>query len=263
MSTATKVLRFQWHDILRNRWVLGYAAILLVLTEALFRLGGGGERVVVSLLNVVLSLVPLVSLMFGTLYLYHAREFIELLLSQPVARPALFAGLFGGLAGPLALAFLAGVGLPFALRANQLGGSGGAVAVLLGTGVLLTFTFTALAFLLALRFDDRARGLGAALMLWLGCVVLYDGLILLLVMLLGDYPLERPLIALTLLNPVDLGRILLLLNFDVAALMGYTGAVFQRFFGTAQGVTVAVVALCLWGLVPLALGLRRFRRRDF
>ena len=51
----------------------------------------------------------------------------------------------------------------------------------------------------------------------------------------SDYPLELPLLGLTLLNPVDLGRVLLLLQFDNAALLGYTGAVFERFFGSALG----------------------------
>jgi Cu-processing system permease protein len=93
--------------------------------------------------------------------------------------------------------------------------------------------------------------------------VLYDGLILLVVTLFAEYPLERPLIGLTLLNPVDLGRVLLLLRFDVAALMGYTGAVFERFFGTGWGTIVAVGALVLWTVLPYILSLRRFRTKDF
>jgi Cu-processing system permease protein len=137
------------------------------------------------------------------------------------------------------------------------------LVVLLGTGVLLTAAFTALAFLIALRFEDKARGFGVALLVWLGCAVVYDGLVLLAATLLADYPLETPLLVLTLLNPLDLGRVLLLLDFDVAALMGYTGAVFRRFLGTTLGLTVASAALMAWTVGPLVLGVRRFRRRDF
>jgi Cu-processing system permease protein len=263
MNTALKVLRFQLRDVLRNRWMIGYGLLLLGLTETLFRLGGGGERAVVSLLNVVLIFVPLVSVMFGTLYLYGAREFIELLLAQPVGRPALFAGLYAGLALPLTLAFAVGVGTPFLLRAGEGGAPLTSLAVLLGTGALLTLSFTALAFLLALHFDDRARGLGAALLLWLACAVLYDGVVLLTVVVFSDYPLELPLIVLTLLNPMDLGRVLLLLDFDVGALMGYTGAVFQGFFGTGVGIAVSTAALTGWAVVPLGFAVRRFKRRDF
>jgi hypothetical protein len=74
---------------------------------------------------------------------------------------------------------------------------------------------------------------------------------------------RRPLIGLTLLNPVDLARVMLLLQFDTAALMGYTGAVFERFFGTLFGIAIAGGALLLWTLAPLALALARFRTKDF
>ena len=71
--TAAKVLRYQLRDLRRSRWILGYALLLLALTDALLRFGGGGPRAVLSLLNVVLVFVPLVSIVFGTMYLYGAR----------------------------------------------------------------------------------------------------------------------------------------------------------------------------------------------
>ena len=262
-STAGRILRFQVRDILRNRWLIGYAAVLLAITEALLRLGGGGERAMVSMLNVVLLVVPVVSVVFGTLYLYGAREFIELLLAQPVGRSAMFAGLYAGLSLPLVVAFSVGVAVPFLAHSPADSVPGVAFGMLVGTGILLTLTFTALAFLLALRFEDRARGLGAALLLCLGFSILYDGIVLLLIIVFGDYPLESPLLILTLLNPMDLGRVLLLTTFDAGALMGYTGAVFQRFFGTALGAAVVCLALVTWTAIPLGFGLRRFNRRDF
>jgi len=81
--------------------------------------------------------------------------------------------------------------------------------------------------------------------------------------LLRDYPLERPLIAGMLINPVDLGRILLLLQFDLGALAGYTGAVFERFFGAAAGSLWSSAALLVWIVAPWGLGLRQFVRKDF
>jgi len=119
------------------------------------------------------------------------------------------------------------------------------------------------AVLLAILFDDRAKGLGGAILLWLACAVLYDGVVLLLITMFRNYPLQRPVLALTMLNPIDLGRVLLLLQFDTAALMGYTGAVFERFFGTSLGRVTVLGVLVVQAAVPLMLASRVFRRKDF
>jgi Cu-processing system permease protein len=262
MTTALRLLGMELRNVARSRWVLVYALLFFLLTDALFRFGGSGSRAVLSLTNVVLALIPLVSIVFGTMHVYHAREFIQLMLAQPVGRRSLFAGLYGGLALPLALAFLVGVGLPFAWHGGVVERVG-PLLVLLGAGVLLTLVFTALAFVVALGFQDRAAGLGAAILLWLFAAVLWDGFILIGVAAFRDWPLETPVLVATLLNPVDLARVLLLLQFDLSALAGYTGAVFERFFGAATGVALAVGALLAWVAAPLWLGQRRFRQKDF
>jgi Cu-processing system permease protein len=261
VNAARMVLGYSLSNLRRNWLVLGYGLLFLFLTDALFRFGGGGPRVAASLMNVVLIVIPLVSVVFGTLYFSNSREFIELLLAQPVSRPSLFTGLYFGLALPLALAFGAGVAIPAVLH----GGAGllRPTIMLLLSGVLLTFVFTSVAFLAGVRFEDRAKGLGFALLVWFCCTVLYDGVILLVAMAFRDYPLEPVLLGLTVLNPVDLARVLLLLTLDAAALMGYTGAVFGRFFGTPLGIAAAGAALLMWTGLPFVAGLRGFNRKDF
>jgi Cu-processing system permease protein len=256
-----KILRYQIKDVARSRWPLYYGLFFFAITDAFFRFGGDGPRVILSLMNVVLLVVPMMAIVLGAMFLYSSREYIELILSQPIKRGSLFFGLYGGLALPLAGAFALGVAVPFALHGAL--GSAAALAVLLASGVLLTLIFVALAFGLALATEDRIRGLGLVLGAWLFFAVLYNGLILLFVQTFSAYPIERAVIGLSLLNPVDLGRILLLLNLDAAALMGYTGAVFNRFFGSGTGQALTIAALLTWLTVPLALGHRAFLRKNF
>jgi Cu-processing system permease protein len=258
-----RIARYTLRDVFRSRWVLLYGAFFLVITDALFRFGGGGERVLVSLMNVVLIAVPLVALVLGAMFLYGSREFVELLLSQPVKRRSLFGGLFAGLALPMAAAFLVGTGLPFLYFGGVGEGEAGAIALLLGTGVLLTLVFCAVAFLVALLTEDRVKGLGIALVLWFFFAVVFDGLLLVGIHLLGDFPVDRWVVGAVFANPVNLGRVLLLLNFEISAMMGFTGAVFQRFFGSGMGQALTVTALLAWVLVPAGLGLRAFCRKNF
>jgi len=263
MNTTTKIVRYELRDVLRSRALIVYALFFFGLTDVLMRFGGGGARAALSLMNVVLLLIPLVAIVFGTIYLYNAREFTELLLAQPVHRRQLFAGQYLGLAVPLSAAFVVGLGSALALHAGDDVDHLATLVVVATCGVVLTLIFTAFATLIVARVDDKVRGIGIAIGLWLAGTVLYDGLVMLGLMAFADYPLERPALAAMIANPIDLARVLILMRLDVSALMGYTGAVFEKFFGSAGGTALASLALVLWTGVPLLLGARRFQRKDF
>lgn len=263
MKTLT-VLKYQWKDLIRGRWIIGYLLIYLLLTDTLIRFGGTGPSTLLSIANIMLLFIPLVSMIYGVLYLYQSREFIELLLAQPLSRRSLFRGLYGGLAIPLTLAFLVGTGLPVVYTGVLIGNDASDIFIILGLGVILTFIFVGIGFFFGLRyFEEKIKGFGFSLVSWLLLAVLYDGLILLGVFLLDDYPLEKPVLAFTLLNPIDLGRILVLMKFDISALMGYTGAVFNRFFGSGLGSAVAMGFLLVWMGLPAWKSNRLFLKKDF
>lgn len=262
MGATVKVLRYEVRNVLRGKVLLGYGLFFLAATLGLVRLGGGVERALPSLANIVLLAVPLVSLLVATVSLYDGRAFTELLLSHPVGRRDLFRGLYLGLTLPLAGMFAAGVGIPLVV----LGGvqqAPASSAILLASGVLLTAVFTALGFVVAFSLGEAARGLAAALVLWLAVTLVYDGVVLLASHALAAYPLERPMLAAMVLNPVDLARVMVLMALDASALLGYTGAVFQDFFGGRWGMAGAAASLAAWVALPYGLARRRFERMDF
>ena len=78
----------------------------------------------------------------------------------------------------------------------------------------------------------------------------------------SDYPLEIPLIISSVLNPLDLGRVMVMLKFDLAALMGYTGAIFEKFFGETIGVVISLFMLSLWVILPFVYGLKIFKSKN-
>jgi Cu-processing system permease protein len=129
-------------------------------------------------------------------------------------------------------------------------------------GMALTAIFSALAIFGSVRMRDKARGIGVAILAWFYFSLLYDGLVLFLLFQFSDYPLEKPAIVLGALNPIDLGRIMLLLRLDSSAMMGYTGAVFQEFFGSTAGIFIVLGLLTLWTAIPLWAAVRRFNRKD-
>ncbi|HEU4364053.1 MAG TPA: ABC transporter permease subunit [Candidatus Krumholzibacteria bacterium] len=263
MGHAGKILKYELHNMVRSKWLVGIAAMLFVVTEVLFRFGGDPGKTVTSLMNVVLVIVPLMSVVLGTIFFYNSREFNEILLAQPVNRTSIYLGKLIGFSGALCLAFVVGVGLPFVIHSFGLRAYAGKIATLLAVGCCFVLIFSALAFYAATRFEDRIKGLGATLVAWFVLAVVWDGLILLFVHLARDYPYEPGLLGMVFLNPIDLGRILILLQLDISALMGYTGAVFRSVFGSQNGIILSAAAMVIYAAVPVVLGLRTFRRKDF
>lgn len=134
--------------------------------------------------------------------------------------------------------------------------------MMLLTGLLLSVIFVSVAILASVTTRDKAKGIGKVILLWLYFSILFDGLILFLLFQFADYPLEKAMVAVSAFNPIDLSRILILLQMDVSALMGYTGAIFRNFFGTQTGIILAFCVLLLWMVTPLWLSLRRFITKD-
>jgi len=256
------IAQTQTRDVARSRWVVVYGGFFAVLAEGLLRFSGGDGRALLSIGTACLMVIPLATLLLTTIYVYNAREFTELLLAQPVKRRSLYAALYLGLAVPLSASFALGTMLPFLLRGFNDSTSRGSLLAIIVIGVALTLAFTGIGFCIALKVDDRLRAVGIALGVWLSCAVLYDGAVLAIVALFSDYPIERPLLGLMLANPVDLGRVLLLLRLEAMALLGYTGAVLERFFGI-QGALIAASSLAMWIAAPALIGARVFRRKDF
>jgi Cu-processing system permease protein len=253
----TPIIRYIFKDLLRTRFTILYTLFLFLSTLAMFQLDSDSGKVVMSLLNIVLMVVPLVSIIFTTIHFYNSYEFIELMLAQPVNRKLVFLSEYGAVAFSLCFAFVAGVGIPMVAYGPGISG-----LTLLFTGVVLTLVFVSLAFLAAVLTRDKAKAIGVALLFWFYFSLIYDGLLLWVIYSFADYPLEKVTVSLIALNPVDLARVIMLLQLDISALMGYTGAFFKDFFGSETGLVFSVSVLLVWIVAPLLIAQRIFQKKD-
>lgn len=252
-----KLSKYVLYDIIRNKVILAYTVFLFIVSFSLFNMEDNSSKAILSLLNIILIVVPLISMIFTTIHYYNSYEFIELMLSQPMSRKKILLSEYGGIGLSLVSSFLIGVGVPVLLFSPDSVGFS-----LLFTGVSLTLAFTSLAFLTSVKSRDKARGIGFALLLWFYFALIYDGLILMILFTFSDYPLEKATLVLSALNPIDLGRISIMLKMDVSALMGYTGALYKDFFGSATGILFTTGIMFFWIVAPLWWALRVFRKKD-
>jgi Cu-processing system permease protein len=252
-----KMVKYIIADILRSKIMIAYTVVLLVISFSVFSIEDNPAKGILSLLNIILFIVPLVSIIFSTIYIYNSSEFIELLVSQPLQRKSIWLSMFTGLSASLCLAFLLGAGFAILFYAWSLTG-----LIMLLSGLLLSIVFVAISMLASVKIRDKAKGIGTAILLWLYFSMLFDTIVLFLLFQFSDYPIEKAMVALTALNPIDLSRVLILLRIDVSAMMGYTGAVFQSFFGSQSGVLVALGITITWILLPLGISTVKFNRKD-
>lgn len=258
-----KVFKYSFFDLIRSRWSYFYLFFYCLLAFLILFFNNDISKAVITLMNIVILLIPLISTIFGIMYYYDSKEFTELLLALPVKRSSIFLGQYLGVAISLSFSLIIGLGVPFAFYGMFDSGFEWQFFLLISIGTMLTFIFSALSYNIGMCNENKIKGFGYAILLWLFFAVIYDGIFLVFLINFGDYPLENFTLLGTLLNPIDLSRILILLNLDIAAILGYTGAVFKKFFGSNLGCFVSFTMLLTWIALPVWNIYRCAKRKNF
>src|SRR6218665_2396157 len=235
MRTAIKYILL---DLARNKVILLYALVLAGLSFSFLNLDGNSSKGLLSLLNVTLLFVPLIAILFSAVYFFNSIEFTELLLSHPIRRERVIMAEYLAVALSLSAAYVAGI------------------------GVLLTLIFSALALLIFVMSKDKTKGIGAAIALALFFALLFDGLLIAFIYSFSEYPIDKIAALAIAFNPIDLARVLMLLQLDAAVLMGYSGALFKKFLGSGTGSIFSLFFMILWVIIPLFFSVRIFKKKD-
>ena len=266
------VAREEFRQALESRWLFGFTALLTALVLGLSFFGmaqsrevgfQGFARVTLSLMNLVLFIVPLTGLMLGVTSVTGGSGALPLLLAQPVSRREVLAGKLLGLGTALTVAQLVGFGgggvvVALSAGADQVRG----FAALTGLSIALGWLMVSTSLMIAVLRPDRLKAMSTALFLWLLLVVAYDLAVLGATTLLGGLPLQRVLVPALLLNPVDIARVLTTLAVGSGALFGPTSAVLMKLSGTTVGIGIGLLVLVVETIVPAAVAMWVFERRD-
>jgi len=258
-----KILKYSFYDLMRSRWSYVYFFFYLVLGFVLLFLNNDVSKAVITLMNIVIVLTPLIATIFGVMYYYNSREFTELLLAQPMKRKQIFIGQYLGVAISLSLSLVLGLGIPFMAYVLFQSAAIFDFILLIVVGAFLNFIFVALSYNIALSNENKIKGFGYVILMWLFLAVIYDGIFLVSLVVFNDYPLDKIALLATMLNPIDLSRILIILKLDISALLGYTGAVFKQFFGTNFGLFIALGLLTIWIILPVLRMNLKVKKKDF
>lgn len=263
----------EWTVHARNRWTPVIAVTFAVLVVAIAAAGSLAEgfdgvqsfrRTSTSLLNLVVTFIPLLALVVGTLSFTGDRGSAELLFSQPVSRRTVLLGKTIGVVASLWASMLIGFAAAGSviLMANGVDGLLPYLA-LVGLSLVLAAVFVGIAVASAILSRRKVRAFGVALGVWFFFVLLYDLLVIGIVSSVNGPSATTVLFVSLFGNPVDMVRVASLLTLENAAIFGPAGAALLRFLGgPVAGGLVMGVGLVFWLIVPLLIAERRLQRLD-
>lgn len=257
----------------RNRWTIVIAATFAILVIAIATVGTLAEgfdglqsfrRTSTSLLNLVVTFIPLLALVVGTISFTGDRGSAELLFAQPVGRGTVLLGKALGVVASLWGSMLVGfVGAGSIIIAGN--GIDGLLPyiVLVLLSLLLGAVFVGIAVFAAVVSRRTTKAFGLALGLWFLFVLFYDLLVIGLVASLKGSAATTLLFLSLFGNPVDMVRVAALLSMENASVFGASGAALLRFLGGAWLSGVALLAgLAAWLVMPLVVSHRLLLRQD-
>ncbi len=270
------VVSIAWQEFVinrRNRWVMFFACLFAVLTTLISYFGmvtsgytGFQDfvRTAASLANLAGFIIPLFALLLGVFSFLGDREYLEMLVTQPLSRSRVLMGKICGLSLTVLAASALGFGIPGAVIAMAIG-TEGAVGYLLVViyCMMLAVIFVGLSVLISLVARRRQIALGIALGVWIFFELVYSMLMLGTTLYLPARILKTSLLIGLFGNPVDIARVLSLLQVGGPHLFGPAGATLIKLTGTQVMATmVGLVGLVLWIVIPILVSMRIFARQD-
>jgi len=257
----------------RNKWVASFAGIFALITFFISYFGmvtsgySGFQdfaRTSTSLINMVGFILPLFALVLGTFSFISNKEYLELMISQPISRYQIILGKYFGLLLTMLSATLIGFAIPGIVISLTIGIEGAlSYALVILFSVLLTIIFTGCAILISQIVKRQQIALGITIGVWIFFEVIYGLIILGTTLYFTPAFLKHALILELLFNPIDIYRVLSLLAVGGAEFFGPAGASLIKLTGSEWiAILSGLLGMVAWSVIPIIASLKIFSRQN-
>ena len=86
----SRLLKYEIFNVVRARWLILYGLFFAGFTIAILQFGRDPVKAAASLSSVVLLILPMISILYASVYWYHSEPFTGLLLTQPLGRRTVY-----------------------------------------------------------------------------------------------------------------------------------------------------------------------------
>jgi Cu-processing system permease protein len=275
LSKMMAIVKKEFMDSVRNKWIIVVTSVFVLLAlvasyfgSAMQGLTGfqGFALTIVAILLVSSILIPIISLMlgYGAIVGEKERGSMDLLLSMPITREAVFISKFLGLASVLFLSVFLGFGTAGVVIAAFAGATNvGQYLLFLFATYLLGLVYLSLALLLSSVTKRRSTAMGGAILIWFFFNLIYDVIVIGVYVAIEGIPTQGSLTGFPdwyfvaeLFNPS--ATYSFLSQLIVGSVEGAPGIPFPWF---VNGFSVVGVML-LWLIIPGILAMWVFTKKD-
>ena len=257
----------------RNKWVYSFAALFVLLTFLIsyFGMVTSGytgfqdfARTSTSLINLAGFLIPLFSLLIGVFSFISNKEYMELIVAQPLPRWHFIFGKYLGLVFTMSATTIVGFSLPGLIISFTIGSVGSlGYALVVFYALLLGVVFTGLAVLFSQIVNRQQIALGISIGVWIFYQVVYGMLVLGATLYLPVKILKSVLLFSLLGNPVDLVRVLSFLAIGGPEFFGPAGATLLKMTGSEWiAVLIGLTGLTIWIVLPIIVSMKIFSKQN-
>jgi len=270
MKQILTVANKEFHDGLRNRWLVSITLIFALLSVGLtyFGAAASGEVGVTSLSTTVASLaslavflIPLIALLLSYDSFVGEQESgtLLLLLTYPLSKSQLLLGKFIGQGSIIALATLLGFGASAVILYVQTGNIEiiSSFGLFIFSAILLGLSFTAISYLISLSVSEKSKAAGFALITWFLFALAFDLALLALLVSVEDGLSQQGLTQLMMLNPADIFRLINLAGLDSSDVNGALSVAINASLPQSQ----LILMLSAWVVFPLSLAIFIFKKK--
>ncbi|MBD3917184.1 ABC transporter permease subunit [Paenibacillus sp. PR3] len=238
----------------RNPWAYSFMALFTAFSLILLLINSrnaveGYSGVTSAMLNLILYLVPLMSLLLGSFSLTAEKEegSWRLLSAYPLGTLSFIAGKYAGLTMVLWVIMFVGYGVSGMLGAVFGGGFAITDFVLfVAFSMGLSFLFVAIAMMIGTFARNRWQALTISVAIWFFAVIGWSSL---LVAILGMVPylyVKSALVFLTFLNPAELVRLFVIVKLGGGSILGPEYYDWVHWISRTDGTLWFVLICMLW-----------------
>ena len=270
MKQILTVANKEFHDGLRNRWLISITLIFALLSIGLTYFGAAASgavgvtslsTTVASLASLAVFLIPLIALLLSYDSFVGEQESgtLLLLLTYPLSKSQLLLGKFIGQGSIIALATLLGFGSSAVLLYFQLGDADilSAFGLFIFSAILLGLSFTAISYLISLSVSEKSKAAGFALITWFLFALAFDLALLALLVGVEEGVTQQGLTQLMMLNPTDIFRLVNLAGLESSDVNGALAVAIKA----SLSQTKLISALVAWVVLPLTLAVFIFKKK--